>query len=73
VKVAIAVFVPDQDVARTHVAVHARDGSGREISPQAQALVSDTVSSLVELLRGLGGESSAAAAELEVSCVLESR
>jgi hypothetical protein len=32
--------------------------------------VSDTVSSLVELLRGLGGEASAAAAELEVSCAL---
>jgi hypothetical protein len=71
VRVAVALMVPDEDVSRVHAEVVARDGAGRELPPANQALVSETVSSLVELLRGLGGESSAASAELEVRCALE--
>ncbi|HEX4448912.1 MAG TPA: hypothetical protein VH044_19360 [Polyangiaceae bacterium] len=70
VRVALAILTPDEDVSRVHAEVRARGTAGRELDPAAQALVSDTVSSLLELLRGLGGEASSAAVELEVSCAV---
>jgi hypothetical protein len=85
VRVAVAVLVPDEDISRVHAQVHAelldrrQSESGqsgespalpRALSPAAEALVSDTVSSSVELLRGLGGEASSAAVELEVTCAV---
>lgn len=71
ISVAVAVMVPNQDVSRVHSEVRARDATGRELDAAAEALVSDTVSSLVEMLRGLGGEASSAAVELEVRCDVE--
>jgi hypothetical protein len=70
IRVAVAVLVPDEDVSRVHAEVHARDAQGRELPAQAEALVSDTVSSLAEAFRSLGGEASTAAAELEVTCTV---
>jgi hypothetical protein len=68
VRVAVKLFVPDQDVSRVHADVQVRDGAGHALSPAAEAFVTGTVGTLVELLRGLGGESSTAAVELEVRC-----
>jgi len=45
-------------------------GPPRALNAAAEALVSETVSSSVELLRGLGGEASSAAVELEVTCAI---
>ena len=70
VRVALAILAPDEDVSRVHAEVRALDAAGRDLDPAAQALVSDTVSSILELLRGLGGEASSAAVELEVSCAV---
>jgi hypothetical protein len=68
VRVAVQLFLPDQDVSRVHADVQARDGAGHALSPAAEDFVTGTVGTLVELLRGLGGESSTAAVELEVRC-----
>jgi hypothetical protein len=70
VRIALAILAPDEDVSRVHAEVRALDAAGRDLDPAAQALVSDTVSSILELLRGLGGEASSAAVELEVSCAV---
>ncbi len=68
VRVAVAIRFPDQDVSRLHAEVRARDGSGRPLTAAAEALVSTSVGTALEALRGLGGEASAASVELEVSC-----
>lgn len=70
VRVAIAILFPDQDVSRVHVEVRARDGSGHPLSAMAEAIVSASVGTLLEALRGLGGEASAASVELEVACAI---
>ncbi len=70
VTVAVAISVPDQDVTRLHAQVHARGDAGRPLSPAAEALVSASVGTLLEALRSLGGEASAASVELEVSCAV---
>jgi hypothetical protein len=67
-RVAVKLFVPDQDVSRVHADVQVRDAAGHALSPAAEAFVTGTVGTLVELLRGLGGESSTAAVQLEVRC-----
>ena len=64
----VAIRFPDQDVSRLHAEVRARDGSGRPLTAAAEALVSTSVGTALEALRGLGGEASAASVELEVSC-----
>jgi hypothetical protein len=68
VRVAIAIRLPDQDVSRLHAEVLPRDASGRPLSAVAEAIVSGSVGTLLEALRGLGGEASAASVELEVTC-----
>jgi hypothetical protein len=76
VGVAVSLVVPDQDVPRLHadvrIELHPAGGPGGVRPPPAgvQELVSDDVSTLLEALRGLGGESSAAAIDLHVSCVI---
>jgi hypothetical protein len=67
-RIAVALFVPDQDVSRVHAEVTARDAAGHPVSPAGEAVVSATVGTMVELLRGLGGEASTAAVALEVRC-----
>ena len=75
----IAVAVPDQDLTRIFVRVSGEmragpssaRGDGRPLSVDGQALAFASVSTLVEVLRGLGGEASTANVELEVRCVLD--
>ncbi len=70
VRVSVAISLPDQDVSRLHAQVHATSGSGGPLSPAAETLASASVGSLLEALRSLGGEASAASVELEVSCAV---
>ena len=70
VRVSVALSLPDQDVSRLHAQIHATGGGGGPLSPAAEALVSASVGSLLEALRSLGGEASAASVELEVSCAV---
>jgi hypothetical protein len=70
VHVAVSIVLPDQDVSRLHAEVHARSTAGGPVSPAAEALVSASVGTLLEALRSLGGEASAASVELEVSCAV---
>jgi hypothetical protein len=69
VRVAVAILLPDQDVSRVHARVQATEG-GHPLSTVAEAFVSETVGSAIEALRGLGGEASAASAEVEVTCAV---
>jgi hypothetical protein len=69
-QIAVSLTFPDQDISRVHALLEARDLGGHPLPPAADALVSADVSSLIELLRGLGGEASTAAVELKVRCVL---
>jgi hypothetical protein len=69
-RIRVAVTVPDQDVSRLHAAVQAFDGAGLRQPALAQALVSQAVRTLLEPMRGFGGEASAASVELEVRCYL---
>jgi hypothetical protein len=70
VRVSVAISLPDQDVSRLHAQVHATGGGGGPLSPAAEALASASVGSLLEALRSLGGEATAASVELEVSCAV---
>ncbi len=70
VRVAVAIMLPDQDVSRLHAEVRARDADDHPLSTAAEAVVSGAVGTLVEALRGLGGEASAASVELEVTCAV---
>jgi hypothetical protein len=70
VRVAMAILLPDQDVSRVHADVRSRDASGHPLSAVAETLVSGSVGTLLEALRGLGGEASAASVELEVTCAV---
>jgi hypothetical protein len=66
----VSLTFPDQDISRVHAELQVHDAGGRASPPSVDALALATVSTLVELLRGLGGEASTAAVELEVRCVL---
>jgi hypothetical protein len=68
--IALALLMPDEDVSRLHAELETRDTTGHDVAPAVQALVSASVSTLLELLRSLGGEASTAVVELEVSCAL---
>jgi hypothetical protein len=70
VGVRIHLEVPGGDVSRVYAEVKARDRGApqRPLPPGAPALVDDAVSSLVEALRGLGGEASTSALELDLTC-----
>jgi len=70
----VAMAIPDQDVSRVHARVELDEATGRLRPPPAvQALLSDAVETLLEPLRGLGGESSAAAVEVDVRCTVGTR
>jgi hypothetical protein len=82
VRLAISLSVPDQDLSRVFGSVRAQigdgggapgqGGQGRPLTAAAQGLVTRAVVTLVEPLRGLGGESSTAAVEVEVRCKVAS-
>jgi hypothetical protein len=78
-RLAISVSVPDQDVSRVFASVRAEGGARGQSHPltpaaqaQAQRLAAHAVATMVEALRGLGGESSTAAVEVEVRCTVAS-
>jgi hypothetical protein len=55
--------------------VHAQGeqaGKARPLPPAAEGLVIRAVTTLIEPLRGLGGESSTAAVQVEVRCAVAS-
>jgi len=70
VRLAISLTVPDQDLSRVFASVRAVSGSGPDhpLSPAAEQRVAGALGTLIEPLRGLGGESSAAAVQVEVRC-----
>ncbi len=71
IAIAIALSVPDQDLSRVHFGAYAtRDAV--PVAPAADEAVQAAVRTLVELLRGLGGEGSAAAVDIRVHCRVES-
>jgi hypothetical protein len=75
VRVFIELVVPDQDITRVHARVRGElsaEAFPRPLSPEAEAVVRQSVATLVEPLRGLGGEASTAMVEVQVSCKVES-
>jgi len=73
VRVRVALTVPDQDLTLVDAGVRAIDAaSGRPLPSAAQGVVRSAVASLVEPLRSLGGEASAAAVQVEVRCTIAS-
>jgi hypothetical protein len=72
VVISVSATFPDEDLSRLHVEVDARSArsGGAPLAPPAVGVISNAVGTLFELLRGLGGEASAAAVGLEVSCTL---
>jgi hypothetical protein len=69
-RIRVALLVPDQDLSRLHATTGAQGAEGHRLSPAARMAISESVGSLLELLRALGGESSAASVDLEVRCAL---
>jgi len=71
VRAQVTLVVPDQDLTRVYARVQGDvlgDGAGHALSGDAEALLAHAVDTLVEPLRGLGGEASAAILELQVKC-----
>jgi hypothetical protein len=67
-RVRIALTLPDEDMSRVQASVESHASGDRDLSEEARALVEATVNSLLETLRALGGESSAAGMRVDVAC-----
>jgi hypothetical protein len=70
-RIRVTLSVPDQDVSRVHVDAAGEvqsEGGARPFTAEAQAVVADSLATLVEPLRGLGGDASTAAVELALEC-----
>jgi hypothetical protein len=74
VRLAISVAVPDQDLSRVFASVRAaqRGAPDHPLLPAAEQRVDGAVRTMIEQLRGLGGESSTAAVQVEVRCDVSS-
>jgi hypothetical protein len=75
VRLAISLVVPDQDVSRVFASVHAQAWQAaqpRPLPPAAEGVVTRALTTLIEPLRGLGGESSTAAVQVQVRCAVAS-
>jgi hypothetical protein len=66
--VRVALTFPDQDLSAVHASVETTAAPGHLLIPGAVTLVRRAVDALVEPLRGLGGEASAAEVDLQVRC-----
>jgi hypothetical protein len=65
----IALTAPDSDVSQVSAEVHASGaGSAVALPPDASTLAERAVDTLLEPLRGLGGETTTARVEVEVRC-----
>ncbi|MDP9036582.1 MAG: hypothetical protein M3O50_17405, partial [Myxococcota bacterium] len=82
----ISLIIPDQDIARVRAELRTVDvtatgpsrspkdtSAKRTLTPAAEDVVTRAIAPLVEALRGLGGESSAAAVDLSVRCSVANR
>jgi hypothetical protein len=67
-RIRVSLTIPNQDLARLHAEVTGVAGSGRQASLAAGAAIESAVATLLEPLRSLGGESSAAALETSITC-----
>lgn len=65
-EIEVTIFVPDQDITQVHASVSLR--APRAVSAQADSAARAAVDTLVELLRSLGGDASAASASARVRC-----
>jgi hypothetical protein len=65
--------LPDQDVSALNAEVVASDTRGRPLPVAADAAVVNATTTLLELLRSLGGESNAAALGVQVWCEIGAR
>jgi hypothetical protein len=77
VRLHITVTLPDQDLTRAHARTELdpespgdTSDSPHPLSAEAQTVAAAATDSLVEPLRGLGGESTAAILDLRVRCTL---
>jgi len=80
VEIEVSLTVPDQDVSRVRAEVQVtwHDPGGHESAgatgaapaPDLKRMASTDVSTLVEALRGLGGQASSAAVDVHVTCSL---
>jgi hypothetical protein len=68
-EIAIALSVPNQDVTRVRADVRTRGGN-EPLAPVAEHSVRAAVDTLIELLRALGGETSAASVDIRVRCLV---
>jgi hypothetical protein len=68
VQIRVHLSFPDQDLSRLSADIEGRDAQGRPLQGSARRSVDAAVGSLVELLRGLGGEASAASVDVDVRC-----
>jgi hypothetical protein len=73
VSLRLGLVIPDQDMTRAQALVTARDAAmGTPLAPAADGVIRASVETLVDALRGLGGEASAAAVEVAVRCTVRS-
>jgi hypothetical protein len=68
----VALAIPDQDVSRVSATVSVVPAAGHPLPAAGAGLAEKAVASLVEPLRGLGGEAAASMVEVEVRCVVAS-
>lgn len=69
----VAFAIPDQDLTRVRALVSAQDAAtGSPLPAPAVSVVRASVDALVDALRGLGGEASAAAVDVVVRCTVRS-
>jgi hypothetical protein len=68
----VTLSAPDNDVTRlsAEVSVQGPTASGPALLPAVAALADRAVASLIEPLRGLGGETTATRVDVEVRCQL---
>jgi hypothetical protein len=69
VDIQVALSVPDQDISALGARIVASAG-GLPLPPAAEAVATDATTTLLELLRSLGDESTAAAVGVRVRCEL---
>jgi hypothetical protein len=68
VDIQVTVILPDQDVSALSARIVVTGPGGLPLPPAAEAVATEATTTLLELLRSLGGESSAAAVGVRVRC-----
>jgi hypothetical protein len=72
-RLVVTLGAPDQDITRVHASVIALRDDGASLPVAAQAAANDAVQTLLEPLRSLGGEATAAEVKVEVRCAVSLR